>query len=434
MTFVDVSITIIRGHFDCPPSSRSSVDLLMPSQHSPSAMDSRYVKEPISSKLNLVAPKGGHEIASLKQHDVGDNASLGDQSILTLEEGVRHALVHWKIVVMGQVLSFLTASMGAAQAGLHLNCSVSAPFFSVAMTFLVLSVFLVPLYQKQKRTSVVDDTGMSMLFGIRLRAPVTVYLLLAAMEVQASYWTISAFRFTTITSITLLDAISLPTVMALSRFLLKRRYMRVHVLGALVCVIGAFVNMLADYTSRQTSAENPYPNRIVGDIFAVSGAMMMGVIHVYSEVLVTDVSGPMEYLGVVGFFAFPLAMAASLIFERNGNVNVFHGSECSGGSIGLLIAASVVAKSLTMIGTAGFLFISEAALLNLSLLTTDLWSASFLILIEGMIPPPLFWVALLVVFVGIFIYELGPSPSPHTHDMHPLEDLYSDEHHIGGVI
>jgi len=399
-------------------------------------MDTNYIEEPMNSKWNPIARSSRFQHLGIisggaYDEDYDDNASLGAQTLVTLEEGVRHALSHWKIIVLGQILSFLTASSGAAQAGLHLECNVSAPFLSIAMTFFVLSFFLIPLYRGQTRVNNFDDTRNPELFGMTLRAPVAVYFLLAAMEIQASYWTISAFRYTTITSITLLDAISLPTVMILSRFMLKRRYIGVHVLGALVCLVGACINMFADYTSQ--TAQNAYPKKVVGDFFAVSGAVMMGVIHVYSEVLVSDVSGPVEYIAVVGFFAFPMAFAASLIFERTESVNVFQNSECSAGLSSLLVIVSVLTKCLDMALTAGFLYVSEAALLNLSLLTTDLWSAIFSVLVERIVPPPLFWMALIVVFLGIFIYEMGPSPAPHTHELHLLEDWDNDKHEGGAV-
>lgn len=354
--------------------------------------------------------------------DDDDSVSLGGQTLVTLEEGVRHALAHWKIILLGQILSFLTASAAAAQAGLHLECNVSAPLFTISMTFLVLSFLLIPLYKRRTRQAT-NDFEKPTLFGIPLRAPVKVYVFLATMEVQASFWTISAFRYTTITSITLLDAISLPTVMILSRFLLHRRYMGVHVLGALVCVTGVVANMLADYTLDWQTAENPYPNKIVGDVFAASGAIMMGVLHVYSEVLVSDVSGPLEYLAVVSCFAFPIAFVASLVFERTESGFAIQESECSVGLTSFLVIASVLIKSVEHVGTASFLYVSEAALLNINLLTTDLWSAVFSVVIERLVPSPIFWVALVVVLLGIFIYEMGPSPSPHSNDLHPFDNM-----------
>jgi solute carrier family 35 protein F1/2 len=168
--------------------------------------------------------------------------------------------------------------------------------------------------------------------------------------------------------------------------------------------------MLADASDwRQHSVQSSYPNKIIGDIYAASGAIMMGVIHIYSQVLVSE-TGPMEYLGIVGFFAWPIALIASLIFERKENAYVVHGSTCSTGLSSILLAMSVVTKSLDTAGTASFLYISEATLLNLSLLTTDLWSATFSVIVEGLLPSPLSWVALVVVFFGIFLYEMGPSP------------------------
>jgi solute carrier family 35 protein F1/2 len=346
--------------------------------------------------------------------DDDDDASMRERTQTTLEEGVGHVLAHWKIIVLGQILSFLTASTGATQASLHLECNISAPSFSIALTFLVLSLFLIPLYLRRRNNCEKDDaTGIeqSRFFGIPLRAPLAVYFLIATMEVQSVYWTYSAFRYTTLTSITLLDSLSLPSAMFLSRFLLKRQYVRVHYLGATVCLAGVVVNMLADYQSDVSLGQgDPYPDKIVGDIYAVSGAIMTGVTHVFLEGLITDFSGPVEYLGVVGLFAFFTASTMSLVLERNEIAQLFSGNGCSAAKGSILLAGSVLTKSLASSGTASFLLVSEAALLNLSLLTTDLWSATFSVLTEGITPPPLFWVALLVIFLGVFLYEMGPGP------------------------
>ena len=355
-------------------------------------------------------------------HDDVDDASIGERTLITLEEGVRHVLAHWKVILLGQILSFLTASTGAAQASLHLECSVSAPSFTIAITFLLLSLFLIPMYLRRKDDSF-DNGKQAHIFGIPLRAPPAVYSLIAAMEVQASFWTISAFRYTTLTSITLLDALSLPSAMILSRFYLKRRYIRVHLLGAAVCLAGVIVIMLADYKSDIHPEGDPYPDKIVGDVYAFCGALMTGVIHVFSETLITDFSGPVEYLGVMGMFAFPFASVMSLLLERSEIAKLFQGEGCSAVEGGLLLAVSVVAKGLAFSGTAGFLLVSEAAFLNLSLLTTDLWSATFSVLTEGITPSPLFWVALVVIFLGVFLYEMGPSPVAQ----HKEGDLWSGD-------
>mmetsp|Transcript_39915 Transcript_39915/g.68089 ORF Transcript_39915/g.68089 Transcript_39915/m.68089 type:complete len:101 (-) Transcript_39915:1186-1488(-) len=62
------------------------------------------------------------------------------------------------------------------------------------------------------------------------------------------------------------------------------------------------------------------------------------------------------------------------------------------------------------LGISGFLQISDAAFLNLSLLTGDAWSVAFSVFGEGIVPPPSFYVALIITVSGVFIYEMAPSP------------------------
>lgn len=70
-----------------------------------------------------------------------------------------------------------------------------------------------------------------------------------------------------------------------------------------------------------------------------------------------------------------------------------------------------------------FLFVSEAALLNLSLLTSDLYAAIFDVLAIGIVLTPYFYVAFCLVFFGIVLYEAGPSPA----EQHPTNTPLSIE-------
>ena len=62
------------------------------------------------------------------------------------------------------------------------------------------------------------------------------------------------------------------------------------------------------------------------------------------------------------------------------------------------------------IGTSCFLAESEATLLNLSLLTGDLWAIAFTVVVQRIVPPSMFWVALVLIFLGVIVYELAGSP------------------------
>jgi xanthosine utilization system XapX-like protein len=59
---------------------------------------------------------------------------------------------------------------------------------------------------------------------------------------------------------------------------------------------------------------------------------------------------------------------------------------------------------------ARFLAKSESALLTLSLLTADLFAVIFSIVAEHYIPPTLFYIGLVLVLIGVIVYEMAPSP------------------------
>ena len=61
-------------------------------------------------------------------------------------------------------------------------------------------------------------------------------------------------------------------------------------------------------------------------------------------------------------------------------------------------------------GASRFLLVSEAAFFSLSLLTGDMWSVLFSVVAERIVPPPLFFVALVLILSGVVLYEMAPSP------------------------
>lgn len=63
---------------------------------------------------------------------------------------------------------------------------------------------------------------------IPLQAHPAQYIPMAILDVYANYFTILAFKYTTITSVTLFDALAIPSAMILSYCFLHRHYSPVH--------------------------------------------------------------------------------------------------------------------------------------------------------------------------------------------------------------
>jgi solute carrier family 35 protein F1/2 len=405
---------------------------------------------------------------------------------------------HWKILLFGQALSLLLASAGAAQATLHLDCGLSAPTFTMTMIYFGLSsIFSILLWRRRRiRQSFVrcgsddglfqdpsdgslvlsDDDGIDEcstaqeelemtnmrtsnndevavvssssnilflrrknFFGILpLHQPLWWYMLLAFLDVEANAITMLAFRYTTLTSVTLLDSLAIPSSMILSRCWLGRRYRWMHYLGVIICMLGVVANIMTDYESDiSTNGESEeekrvYPNKLRGDLCAITGGIAYGIGDVLSEVTVSQIGDNTEYLAVMGFFAFIISLVQSLYFEWEAILAFFgkddtHSSECSIQKGWLLFFIFVGVTMLSYAGGSRFLMISEATFFNLSLLTGDLWSVTFSVFAERIVPRPLFFVALVFVLSGVVLYEMAPSPASEKEQYGPVGNNHLDD-------
>ena len=382
------------------------------------------------------------------------------QSIIT--RAMANIRRSWKALLIGQILSLLLASSGAANASLHFECNLSAPTTQAGLIYLLLSfhLFCIPRHSYHETgvlLSVFGETSTStssrvtqiedvdddspalnedemirprhLLFHcIPVHGSLRVYLIMAFLDVEANYLTYLAFRYTPLTSVSLLDALAIPSAMFFSRCLLRRIYKKPHYIGASICIIGIFANVLGDYQTDEGGdananangdddgyvANNKYPHSIRGDILATGGALLYGLNDVLTERIVKDV-GTKEYLGVMGLFGSIICLIQAIITERS-SISAFFDSEsetCQAFKGWSLLAASGLFGVMSYIGMSNFLIASEAALLNLSLLTGDLWAVIFSVVAERMMPSSNFWIALVLIVCGVFVYEVSPSHPRH---------------------
>ena len=219
-------------------------------------------------------------------------------------------------------------------------------------------------------------------FGIiRLKNPPRKYALIAFFDVYASYTTILALRYTTITSVALFDAFGIPSAIIVSRFFFRRRYTKVHLFGVLVCCVGITLNVLLDYREDNQAAEADdgasvgdqlvveadYPHKIAGDIFAIIGGILFGIASTLQEVTVKD-GALVEYLGCFTFFASIIAFVQAILTERQEIVEFFIPSaseSCSDSEGELLFMLFAISSMVRYVANGAFLQLSDAAFFNL---------------------------------------------------------------------
>lgn len=360
-------------------------------------------------------------------------AAGNNKSLWTTRRACYYLTNHWKTLLLGQMLSFLLASAGAAQATLHLDCGLSSPTFTMSLIYLVLcATHLLPLlWRRQRRGQVIfqeptQEEPQYTFLGLPLQGPVWQYMIIAFLDVEANAITMLSFRYTTLTSVTLFDALAIPSAMIISWCFLGRRYTWIHYLGVVTCMAGVIFNVMQDYesdtsTGNEASSSSPndgseeYPHKLRGDILAIIGGIMYGLNDVLTEATVRRNGGTTEYLAVMGLFAFGISLVQALTLEWQDILEFFgegdaHSSTCSLAMGWWLLFVFVGVTLMSYKGASVFLMMSEAAFFNLSLLTGDLWSITFSVVAEGIVPQSLFFVALIFVLSGVVLYEMAPSP------------------------
>jgi len=272
-----------------------------------------------------------------------------------------------------------------------------------------------------------------------LQTPWYRYLGLALLDVEGNVLVCMALKYTSIQSVTLLDTLAIPAAMLSSYIFLSKRYSAWHLAGASVCLIGASIMVLSDYEKAAASSadldmglindtpDNPglpeageemeYPHAVFGDILASLGGICFGIKDTLSEETL-QTSTRTEFLGMIGLYGLMLTAIQIALFERELVWQLFNASLCSpDATIGMFIAVVLIFAAY-YIGSAQFLNISEAALLNLNLLTSDLYAIMFSIIEEHTLPNRLCGLSMALILSGVLIYESVPPPAEDYHGQH----------------
>jgi drug/metabolite transporter (DMT)-like permease len=396
---------------------------------SANAADDYPLENPNSPR---VYPDGGpRQRRATDDDDNDDNMSFtgtihscADSAI----SGIITSISHWKIILFGQLMAVFMATRGSTASYMEVQCGVLAPAFQVSLVYGLFFLHFIYFACKQRRdlrkamlpasTTVANASQLQRVHEshgryklpctrVQLKTPWWKYLLFAFLDVQANYFTYLALKYSSIKSVTLLDTLAIPAAMISSRLVLRRQYSWTHIIGACVCVFGSTVTVFSDYEDEDSGAG--YPHAVYGDILAAIGGIFYGLSDTVAEEALKE-SGNAEFLGMLGLFGSVISVVQVLLWERPAVYDLFHASECSKGvTIGVMVG--IVASFYAFyVGLGRFLIVSEAALLNLSLLTADLWAVIFSVIDENQYPTGLFVGSMIIIMLGVLIYESVPSP------------------------
>jgi len=67
------------------------------------------------------------------------------------------------------------------------------------------------------------------------------------IDVEANFLVVLAFQYTDLSSVMLLDCWAIPCVMMISHFWLGHRFVRLHFIGAGLCVLGIVIIVIVDW-------------------------------------------------------------------------------------------------------------------------------------------------------------------------------------------
>ncbi|CAG2053529.1 unnamed protein product, partial [Timema podura] len=196
----------------------------------------------------------------------------------------------WRAIILGQVMSVLLCIMATCSHYLNNKYLVVLPtgqnFLHYALLCIIYTTWLACRNGERGLVSVLRLRGWR-------------YMLVALVDVEANYLLGMAYKFTTLTSIQLLDCVSIPTVLALSCILLKVRYKIVHIVGISLCLMGVGCLVWADIEDGKPISGGK--NRLLGDMLCLGGSAMFAALMVAEEFVVKTLDW-VEYLGMLGLF------------------------------------------------------------------------------------------------------------------------------------
>ncbi|KAL5965408.1 Solute carrier family 35 member F1, partial [Taenia solium] len=361
--------------------------------------------------LRRTGPQGG---------DLDSLSSFCDGSISASAPTVRSRILHHSRrlavpLALGQFLSALIAVTGIAsnylvRFGVSLPLTQNLPHYLLLATaygiFSWHRLFFGPTESTLTRSQ-------NVWYFLRSRG--WQYFIAGTIDMHANWAIVSAYSYTNLTSVQLLDCLTIPTAMIISRFCLKTRYKCVHIIGVITCLAGAGAMVAADYLATKTvstdtdtiaaSATPQTSSVMLGDFLVIAGAVGYGASNVYQEHLVREF-GVVDYLsfsalaGILWTAIYCICLeskkVASELNHPSANPNLAASLGCLAGyAAAMFLLYTVLPFALSK---------TNSVLVNLSLLTADLYALLIGIYLFGNTFHPLYLASFGVIMLGLCLF------------------------------
>ncbi|OWF44997.1 solute carrier family 35 member F1-like [Mizuhopecten yessoensis] len=361
--------------------------------------------------------------SNLNYDEHGDEEQTCGNKCTQLINGARKALrarIFWKAVLLGQFISLLLCGL-AVTSGLLSNQGVNIPTAQCFLNYLLLCVVFTPVLACRS-----GERNLCQ----RLKTWGWKYILIAIADVEANFLVVSAYQYTTVTSVQLLDCFSIPMVLLLSCLILRIRYKPLNFVGIVVCLLGMGGLILTDFLSGNANVKDAgkAPNKLLGDLLCIAGASLYGVSNVAEEYVV-KFHDKADFLGMVGLFGSFVNGIQFVVTERDRVAEIdFSSYHILLPLIGFTVFQFLMYTCMTVV-----IQQTSATAVNISILSADFYTLLFGLYLFKYEFHILYFVSFVLILSGIAIYSCQSTESQgaditinRTIDGTPSRDSYEE--------
>ncbi|KAI4197783.1 MAG: hypothetical protein LQ350_005688 [Teloschistes chrysophthalmus] len=229
------------------------------------------------------------------------------------------------------------------------------------------------------------------------------YIILSFLDVQGNYFTVLAYRYTTILSAQLINFFAIVMVVIISFLFLHVRYHITQIAGILICIGGVGILIASDHITGASNPLNPISkgDQVKGDLFALLGAACYGLSNVAEEFLVSK--RPLyEVIGQLGFWGMIWNGAQAGIFDKKS----FQTATWNGKVGGYLTGYTLILALFYSLAPIMFR-LASAAFFNISLLTGNFWGVCIGVKVFHLHIHWMYPIAFVCIVGGLLVYFVG---------------------------